>query len=96
MTVRKAVSCLAAGSAVLLMAGCSAKASFTKSELDAIKNHTAQPMPAGAGAVLAAQAKRGGDLYKQRLKEHGMLDANGQLNAYGTPANPGKAETPKK
>jgi outer membrane murein-binding lipoprotein Lpp len=74
----------------LLVAGCDSKAHFTQEELDAIKNHKTTPMPAGTAEANAQRMKDGQALYQQRLKEAGMLDANGRRKGDG----PGSAPPP--
>ncbi len=97
MKLNRSLTLAGIGCAFVLISGCSNNGSLSKSDMDAIKNHSTTPMPANAAAMLADQQKKGADIYAQRMKEHGMtMGANGMRAGFGMPGQPAPAESGKK
>lgn len=86
MRTSKVFAVLGAAWTATMLAGCSSQASFSQSDINAIKNHQTSPMPAGVAEMNAQKMKDGQALYQQRLKEAGQLGANGMRKGEGPPA----------
>ncbi len=94
MKTTKVFASLGTAFAALLLAGCSSQAHFSQAELDQIKDHKHTEMPAGAAAANAQHMKDGAALYQQRLKEAGLLGANGMRKGDGPQSGPPPGAVP--